>query len=96
MKHYLEALFSVEYFPFWEGTMFFFLLYFVSISIRLSRMENKLSFQNKIIRNDLKSIRTRTNLVGNSGEAAKKKTSASTTSSPTTRTRTTVSGMGGY
>ena len=45
MKHYLEALFSVEYFPFWEGTMFFFLLYFVSISIRLSRMENKLDNQ---------------------------------------------------
>ena len=45
MKHYLEALFSVEYFPFWEGTMFFFLLYFVSISIRLNRMENKLDNQ---------------------------------------------------
>lgn len=43
MKHYLEALFSVEYFPFWEGTMFFFLLYFVSIAIRLNRIENKIN-----------------------------------------------------
>jgi|TARA_Y100000296_G_C5007838_1_gene173552 hypothetical protein len=47
MKHYLEALFSVEYFPFWEGTMFFFLLYFVSISIRLNRMEDKLDGMGK-------------------------------------------------
>tara|TARA_R100001530_G_scaffold133643_1_gene107344 strand:- start:1239 stop:1385 length:147 start_codon:yes stop_codon:yes gene_type:complete len=47
MKYYLEALFSVEYFPFWEGTMLFFLLYFVSISIRLNRMENKLNGMDK-------------------------------------------------
>ena len=58
-----------------------------------NRMENKLSFQNKIIRNDLKTIVNRKNITGNSREAEKNKTSASTTPTSTTRARTTVSGM---
>ncbi len=43
MIYYLEALFSAKYFPFWETTCFFFLIYNISISIRLNRIENNMN-----------------------------------------------------
>ena len=42
MKYYFEALFSAQYFPFWEVSCFFFLIYNISLSVRLNRIENKL------------------------------------------------------
>ena len=41
MRHYWEALFSVEYFPYWEFTMLMVLLLNLSMLWRLHRIENK-------------------------------------------------------
>ena len=42
MRYYWEALFSVEYFPYWEFTMLMMLMMMLSILWRLHRIENKL------------------------------------------------------
>ena len=42
MRYYWEALFSVEYFPYWEFTMLCMILMMVSLIFRLERIENKL------------------------------------------------------
>ena len=41
MRYYWEALFSVEYFPYWEFTMLMILFMILSILIRLHRIEKK-------------------------------------------------------
>ena len=42
MRYYWEALFSVEYFPYWEFTMLMMLLFQLSMLWRLHRIENKI------------------------------------------------------
>ncbi len=42
IRYYWEALFSVEYFPYWEFTMIMMLSMLLSILWRLHRIENKL------------------------------------------------------
>ena len=42
MRYYWEALFSVEYFPYWEFTMLMMLVMLCSILWRLHRIEQKL------------------------------------------------------
>ena len=42
MRYYWEALFSVEYFPYWEFTMLMILLLCLSMLWRLHRIENKI------------------------------------------------------
>ena len=42
MRYYWEALFSVEYLPYWEFTMLMMLALQLSMLWRLNRMENKL------------------------------------------------------
>ena len=42
MRYYWEALFSVEYFPYWEFTMIMMLFLNLSILWRLHRMEKKI------------------------------------------------------
>ena len=42
MRYYWEALFSAEYFPYWEFTMVMMLAMMLSIILRLSRMERKI------------------------------------------------------
>ena len=42
MRYYWEALFSVEYFPYWEFTMLMVLCLCLSILFRLHRIENKI------------------------------------------------------
>ena len=42
MRYYWEALFSVEYFPYWEFTMLCMIFMMVSLIFRLERIENKL------------------------------------------------------
>jgi len=42
MRYYWEALFSVEYFPYWEFTMLMVLFLCLSMLYRLHRIENKL------------------------------------------------------
>lgn len=41
-RYYWEALFSVEYFPYWEFTMLMMLAMLCSILWRLHRIENKI------------------------------------------------------
>jgi len=41
MRYYWEALFSVEYFPYWEFTMLMMLALQLSMLWRLNRIENK-------------------------------------------------------
>ena len=43
MRYYWEALFSTEYFPFWEFTMLMFLVMNLSMIIRLHRTEKKIN-----------------------------------------------------
>ena len=42
MRYYWEALFSVEYFPYWEFTMLMMLCLSLSMLIRINRIEKKL------------------------------------------------------
>ena len=46
MRYYWEALFSAEYFPYWEFTMVMMLMMLCSILWRLHRIENKLDETN--------------------------------------------------
>lgn len=43
LRYYWEALFSVQYFPYWEFTMLMMLALNLSLLARLVRIENKLS-----------------------------------------------------
>ena len=49
MRYYWEALFSVEYFPYWEFTMLMILLLNLSMLYRLHRIEKKLGMQNELL-----------------------------------------------
>jgi len=49
MRYYWEALFSTEYFPFWEFTMLMFLVMNLSMIIRLHRIEKSINILNEII-----------------------------------------------
>ena len=40
MRYYWEALFSVEYFPYWEFTMLMILALNLSVLWRINRIEN--------------------------------------------------------
>jgi len=42
MRYYWEALFSTEYFPYWEFTMLMMLALQISHLVRLSRTEQKI------------------------------------------------------
>jgi hypothetical protein len=42
VRYYWEALFSIEYFPYWEFTMLMMLSMLLSILWRLHRIETKL------------------------------------------------------
>jgi len=42
MRYYWEALFSVEYFPYWEFTMLMVLLLNLSMLYRVHRIEKKI------------------------------------------------------
>lgn len=49
MRYYWEALFSVEYFPYWEFTMLMMLLLNLSMLYRLHRVEKKIDIQNGLL-----------------------------------------------
>ena len=49
MRYYWEALFSVEYFPYWEFTMLMILLLNLSMLYRLHRVEKKIDIQNGLL-----------------------------------------------
>ena len=49
MRYYWEALFSVEYFPYWEFTMLMMLVMLCSILWRLHRIETKLDDTNTTV-----------------------------------------------
>ena len=49
MRYYWEALFSVEYFPYWEFTMLMMLLLNLSMLYRLHRVEKKIDIQNELL-----------------------------------------------
>tara|TARA_R100001082_G_scaffold108011_1_gene82689 strand:- start:352 stop:528 length:177 start_codon:yes stop_codon:yes gene_type:complete len=53
MRYYWEALFSVEYFPYWEFTMLMMLIMQLSMIWRLHRIENKIDINNEIINKTL-------------------------------------------
>ena len=42
MRYYWEALFSVEYFPYWEFSMLMMLILVLSVLWRINRIERKL------------------------------------------------------
>jgi hypothetical protein len=48
MRYYFEALFSQEYFPYWEFSMVMMLGMLLSILWRLNRMERKIDIQNEL------------------------------------------------
>jgi len=48
MRYYFEALFSQEYFPYWEFTMLMMLGMLLSILWRLNRIEGKIDIQNEL------------------------------------------------
>ena len=56
MRYYWEALFSVEYFPYWEFTMLMMLVMLLSILWRLHRIENKININNETINEALDEI----------------------------------------
>ena len=49
MRYYWEALFSVEYFPYWEFTMIMMIFMLLSILWRLNRIENTLDDTNTTV-----------------------------------------------
>jgi len=51
MRYYWEALFSTEYFPYWEFTMLMMLALNISILWRLHRIENKMDITDENINN---------------------------------------------
>lgn len=51
MRYYWEALFSTEYFPYWEFTMLMMLALNISILWRLHRIENKMGITDENINN---------------------------------------------
>ena len=48
MRYYWEALFSTEYFPYWEFTMLMMLALQLSMLWRMHRIENKIDIQNEL------------------------------------------------
>ena len=52
MRYYWEALFSSEYFPYWEFTMLMVLLLNLSMLYRVHRIEKKVNILDKNI-NDM-------------------------------------------
>lgn len=52
MRYYWEALFSTEYFPYWEFTMLMMLALNISVLWRLHRMEKK----QDLLNSELKSL----------------------------------------
>ena len=48
MRYYWEALFSTEYFPYWEFTMLMMLALQLSMLWRLHRIENKIDILNEL------------------------------------------------
>tara|TARA_R110002020_G_scaffold256273_2_gene469921 strand:- start:21620 stop:21787 length:168 start_codon:yes stop_codon:yes gene_type:complete len=53
IRYYWEALFSVEYFPYWEFTMLMMLVLQISHLLRLHRIEQKIDdIIDAIIEND--------------------------------------------
>jgi len=53
MRYYWEAIFSVEYFPYWEFSMLMVLALLLSILWRLHRIENKININNETINHAL-------------------------------------------
>ena len=51
MRYYWEALFSVEYFPYWEFTMLMILLLNLSMLWRMHRIEKKIDITDENINN---------------------------------------------
>ena len=51
MRYYWEALFSVEYFPYWEFTMLMILLLNLSMLCRVHRIEKKIDITDQNINN---------------------------------------------
>ena len=51
MRYYWEALFSVEYFPYWEFTMLMGLLLNLSMLYRVHRIEKKIDITDENINN---------------------------------------------
>ena len=51
MRYYWEALFSVEYFPYWEFTMLMVLLLNLSMLYRVHRIEKKIDITDENINN---------------------------------------------
>ena len=49
MRYYWEALFSTEYFPYWEFTMLMMLALNISILWRLHRIEDKIERDNELL-----------------------------------------------
>jgi hypothetical protein len=49
MRYYWEALFSTEYFPYWEFTMLMMLALNISILWRLHRIEGKIERDNELL-----------------------------------------------
>ena len=49
MRYYWEALFSVEYFPYWEFTMIMMLAMLLSILWRINRIENTIEDINQTV-----------------------------------------------
>jgi hypothetical protein len=47
MRYYFEALFSTEYFPYWEFTILCVLIMNLSMIIRLHRIEKKINGSKK-------------------------------------------------
>ena len=48
-RYYWEALFSVEYFPYWEFTMIMMLAMLLSILWRINRIENTIEDINQTV-----------------------------------------------
>ena len=48
MRYYWEALFSVEYFPYWEFTMLMMLCLQLSMLWRMHRIEKKIDVLNEL------------------------------------------------
>ncbi len=56
MRYYWEAIFSVEYFPYWEFTMLMMLIMLLSILWRLHRIENKININNETMNDVLNEL----------------------------------------
>lgn len=49
MRYYWEALFSVEYFPYWEFSMFMILVLNLSMLWRMHRIEKKIDIYDEMM-----------------------------------------------